>query len=159
LLILCERATAIAASDERVTIRIASKSGMSIGAKRNEACRLSSGELICHWDDDDYSAPQRVEDQVARLLESGKAVTGYHSMRFTDGQQWKRYENGPDYALGTSLLYRKEWWERHPFLDIAVEEDNAFVAEAARAGQLISVDAGTLMHATTHSGNTSPRRL
>src|SRR3954465_8432998 len=45
---------------------------LGIGAKRNWGCQRATGELIAHWDDDDYSAPTRLADQVARLLESGK---------------------------------------------------------------------------------------
>jgi glycosyltransferase involved in cell wall biosynthesis len=51
----------------------------SIGAKRNLGCEAARGEIIAHWDDDDYSAPGRLEDQVRRILTSGKAVTGYNS--------------------------------------------------------------------------------
>jgi hypothetical protein len=40
-----------------------------------------------------------------------------------------------------------------------VGEDGVFAREAARAGQLAAADAGVLMVATIHPGNTSPRRL
>src|SRR4051794_8567955 len=42
-----------------------------LGRKRNHACELSRGELICHWDDDDWMAPDRVSRQAARLLDGG----------------------------------------------------------------------------------------
>ncbi len=32
----------------------------SIGAKRNLACAEARGELIAHWDDDDWYAPARL---------------------------------------------------------------------------------------------------
>ena len=59
--------------------------GRTIGEKRNFGAGRARGAVIAHWDDDDYSAPDRLEDQVGRLLQSGKAVTGYFAMRFTDG--------------------------------------------------------------------------
>ena len=31
----------------------------SIGAKRNIACEAARGEIIAHWDDDDWYAPNR----------------------------------------------------------------------------------------------------
>ncbi|HEV8189449.1 MAG TPA: glycosyltransferase family A protein [Pyrinomonadaceae bacterium] len=130
----------------------------NIGEKRNYGCERARGEVICHWDDDDWSAPARVADQVARLSEKC-SVTGYHSMRFTDGTHWWLYQGTHDYALGTSLCYLRSWWQQHPFEARQVGEDNYFVAAARRAKQLVSVDAGELMHATIHSNNTSPRYL
>lgn len=131
-----------------------------IGEKRNFGSSLSFGEIIAHWDDDDYSAPGRLEDQVQRLLESGKPVTGYHSMRFTDGSSWWLYRNHhADYSLGTALCYRKAWREKHPFPPKQVAEDVDFVSVARAQGAIVSVEAGEMMHATIHAGNTSPRSL
>jgi hypothetical protein len=93
------------------------------------------------------------------MLATEKAVAGYRSMRFTDGTEWWKYCGEANYALGTSLCYRRDWWRGHPFPDLQVGEDNAFVATAASAGQLTTIDAGELMHATIHLGNTSPRSM
>ena len=38
-----------------------------LGAKRNVGCELAHGELIAHWDDDDWSGPRRLDVQVAEL--------------------------------------------------------------------------------------------
>jgi glycosyltransferase involved in cell wall biosynthesis len=132
--------------------------GLEIGAKRNICCARASGDIIMHWDDDDYSNPFRMGDQVWRLAQSGKAVTGYCSMRFTDGPRAWLFSR-PDFALGTSLCYRRDWWEQHPFPAVQVGEDGAFVDAAKAAKQLVVADAGDLMHATIHAGNTSPRQL
>lgn len=130
----------------------------TVGDKRNAGCSAARGEVIAHWDDDDYSAPGRLADQVGRL-ETGKSVTGYRSMRFTDGVRWWQYRGGPDYALGTSLCYRRDWWLGHRFPSVQVGEDNEFVAQARAHGAIASADAGDLMFATNHSGNTSPRNI
>jgi hypothetical protein len=96
---------------------------------------------------------------MERLQSSGKAVTGYSSMRFHDGiTRWK-YHGLSNYALGTSLCYRKEYWRVNKFPSLHVGEDNSFVHAAASAGQLVSVDAGDLMWASVHAGNSSPRRM
>lgn len=78
-------------------------------------------------------------------------------MRFTDGISSWLYEGASCYAVGTSLCYRRDWWERHRFPEVNVGEDNTFVGAAARERQLDSIDAGELMWATVHPGNTSPR--
>ncbi len=35
-----------------------------LGEKRNRACELAHGEIIVHWDDDDWQAPHRLSYQV-----------------------------------------------------------------------------------------------
>jgi glycosyltransferase involved in cell wall biosynthesis len=133
---------------------------LPIGAKRNIAVGRSRGEIICHWDDDDFSEPGRIEDQVLRMFDSGKAVSGYHSMRFLnlDTGKWWRYNGKPDYSLGSALCYRREFWTRNPFPVVQVGEDGSFVRAAQREQQIVAVDADQMMWATTHGGNSSPRR-
>lgn len=131
---------------------------LSIGAKRNIACARSAGEVILHWDDDDWSAPSRIEDQVTRLQRTGKLFTGYHSGVFVDEERseaW-RYSAAPTYAFGSSFCYRRSLWQRCPFADRNTGEDNEFVAR--NRSDLISVDAGELMVARIHGGNTSSKR-
>jgi len=126
-----------------------------IGNKRNLACMIASGQIIAHWDDDDWSAPERIRDQVERLLGSGKSVTGYRSMLFTDGARAFRYRGSAKYAIGSSLCFTRDFWRRHNFIDDhRMTEDNAFAREARDANQLICVDAGELMVARIHPGNT-----
>ncbi len=78
-------------------------------------------------------------------------------MRFTDGIKWWKYCGSSNYALGTSLVYRRSWWAQHPFPKLQVGEDNSFVHAAARV--LTTADAGEMQWATNHQGNTSPRNI
>lgn len=130
-----------------------------VGVKRNFGCHLAAGTLVAIWDDDDFSAPDRLTRQVERLLDSGVAVTGYRTMPFTDGQRWWMYRGEPAFALATSLLFRRAWWEKHPFQNTQIGQDEAFAKQAADAGQLLTVDDEGLMYATIHPGNTSPREV
>lgn len=131
----------------------------NIGEKRNFGCGYALGDVICHWDDDDHSAPGRLARQIEMLNETGLKVAGFSSMRFTDGQTWWKYKGNKNYALGTSLCYRREWWQSNPFKPTAVGEDNQMVWAAQAAKQIVSEDAGDLMFASTHPGNTSPRMI
>lgn len=145
--------------DERIRL-VAITEGSEIGAKRNFGCEQANGEIIAHWDDDDHSAPGRLADQVQRMLTTGLSVTGYHSMRFKDGAEWWQYVGATTmFSLGTALMYRKEWWQSHPFRALQVGEDNDFVHQAVGARALIAVDAGDLMWASIHQGNTSPKQM
>ena len=47
---------------------------MPIGAKRNIACELAQGEVIAHWDDDDWMAPAWLGSQVETLLSKGAGI-------------------------------------------------------------------------------------
>jgi hypothetical protein len=132
-----------------------------IGAKRNFGCGRAAGEIICHFDDDDWSEPERVEAQVA-VLEAKPLihVTGYHTMRFTDGNgNWWEYAGMSNYALGTSLCYRRRWWQANPFRAVQIGEDNDFVGRAWALSALHAEAAKRMMHATIHRDNTSPRSL
>jgi len=129
---------------------------LSIGTKRNLGCAAAMGDLIAHFDDDDFSGPDRLADQIDGMQATGAAVVGYHAMRFTDGAGWWQYRGAP---LGTSLMYRKSWWQEHPFQTVQVNEDGRFCDEARGADALATEDAGNLMWATIHPSNTSPRQL
>ncbi|MCU1326650.1 MAG: hypothetical protein JWN34_2020 [Bryobacterales bacterium] len=134
-------------------IRVIEFSG-TVGDKRNAGSYAANGEIIAVFDDDDHSAPGRLTDQVTRLLESGKAVTGYHTLRYTDGDRSWMYLGTPFFAAGTSLVYRRTWWESHPFASKNVGEDRDFADEACWAHQMTAARAGEFMYANFHAGNT-----
>jgi len=139
---------------------------LTIGAKRNLACEMAAGEFIMHQDSDDWSAPGRVADQFERLVASGLSMTGYHTMLFTDGQRWWRYD-GPKFkggmgAFGTSFFYRRDWWEHgHRFQDGPKNRldcaDNPFCQESMRLNEFVAAPAGEMMFAQIHKDNTSPK--
>jgi hypothetical protein len=144
---------------------------LCLGDKRNLACSLGRGEIIAHWDDDDCSEPGRLADQVARLLGTGKAVTGYHTLMFRDlcgtriveggrarqASGWWRWRSVAGLAAGTSLCYRRAWWEQHPFPSVQRGEDDIFWREALAAGKAIAADGFRWMCATNHRGSISGR--
>src|SRR5262249_22793780 len=48
----------------------------TVGAKRNLACTEARGEIIVHWDDDDWMAHWRLSYQVANLLQEQADICG-----------------------------------------------------------------------------------
>lgn len=132
-----------------------------IGTKRNLACECAKGEIIVHWDDDDWSAPTRISSQVAYLEASGKSVTGYSSLLYWEEemQQASRYTGETDYALGSSLAYRRNYWDRNRFLHTSFGEDSKFVENAQLLQQIAAVPGGQMMVARLHPGNTSQSAL
>ncbi len=134
---------------------------LTISEKRNRLCELTSGEIICHFDSDDWSAPSRITEQVALLETSGKAVVGYCTMPFWDEQTQKPYIyrcNPNTWAVGTSLCFQKSWWETHRFSESKYQrEDNGFSNDARNAREIITVPCDGKMVARIHSDNTVPK--
>ena len=114
----------------------------SFGALRNGANKLAAAygaEILCHWDSDDWSHPQRIKEQVALLCSSGKECVGYNQMLFWDtrgvemvhtthpqakcprrelvamNEAWLFTNRDPRYVLDTSACYLRAWWEKVPF--------------------------------------------
>lgn len=133
----------------------------SIPDKRNMVNALSRGDVIVHWDSDDWSDPSRIMVQLRLMEESRKSAVGFNSMLFYDTTNTKTYKyvGSPDYALGTSLCYRRDWWKTHQFpSDKLIGSDNSMVRMANTEKQLSCMDVGSLMVARIHSGNTSSKQ-
>lgn len=133
---------------------------LSLGAKRNFACQAAQGELLAHWDDDDWYARDRLGRQVQALLaKPGKALCGSSRVYFRDlsGERaWEyRYQgNRQPWLCGATLLYRREFWLAHPFPDRSIGEDNHFVW-SADAAEVIDLADSALCIASVHAGNSS----
>ena len=106
-----------------VTIKYIRSDRVPVGMLRNIGTSYASGDICITGDEDDWSSQDRIAAQVERLRVSGKAVTGWHNILF-----WKESENKgykyffepgrkihSPYACGTSQMYSKSWWEKHPF--------------------------------------------
>jgi glycosyltransferase involved in cell wall biosynthesis len=124
------------------------------GNLRNMCCQMAQGEFIAHWDDDDWSHPLRIEEQLASL--GGNQVSGYNQILFHGPEKAvSLYKGAPNYAVGTSLLYRRSWWDANRFPPHKVGEDWDFVKRAA--GRIVIADGTARMVASTHGENTCPR--
>jgi glycosyltransferase involved in cell wall biosynthesis len=142
---------------------IRSDTSRVLGAKRNECIELSRGDLIMHWDDDDWHAPTRISTQVRALLAQRADVCGLRRMLFIElpgGQVWlydyPRHERL--WLIGGSLLYTRAFWERSPFPIVRSGEDTRFLFNQSLRSAAV-LDDLNLYVATIHSGNTSPKDL
>lgn len=131
----------------------------SIGAKLNRAAQVACGSILIRWDDDDWNALDRIGKQVAHMQLSGKAVVGMSSLIFYAEGEQHGYEYTGDawYASGSSHCYTREWALAHPYQDISLGEDNAFIAEAHKADALSTVSGLRCLVACDHAANTSAR--
>ncbi len=104
----------------------------TIGLLRNKACQYAKGEIIVHWDDDDWYASDWVTKQAAALQDSGADICGLNRVNFYATALRKREtyideENGAPWVYGATMAYHKSFWEKHPFGCFQTGEDNDFV--------------------------------
>jgi glycosyltransferase involved in cell wall biosynthesis len=135
---------------------------LSVGAKRNAACAAAHGDIFVHWDDDDWSAPDRVAVQVAALLDSGADVCGVRDLLFYEpaadrGWRYRYPPSARPWVAGGTMCYRRSLWETHPFPDVRQGEDTQFVW-SRRSLAVHAIDRRDLYVATIHGGNTSAKR-
>jgi hypothetical protein len=135
---------------------------MSVGAKRNLACEEAKGNLVAHWDDDDWHAPWRLSYQVNALLEQKADICGLDTLWFFDPHKNEAWQFRFPFAsrrwlAGGSFCYRRQLWERHRFPEIFDGEDSKFIASLANA-RVQRLPRADFYLARIHGGNTNPKR-
>ena len=116
----------------------------SIGGKRNLACREARGEIIAHWDDDDWYAPDRLRYQIAPILADEADLTGLENafvLELPGGAFWTTRPQLHQRMFvgnvhGGTLVYRKALLDqglRYPEINLA--EDAALIRQAVSRGQ------------------------
>jgi glycosyltransferase involved in cell wall biosynthesis len=119
----------------------------SIGGKRNLACREARGEIIAHWDDDDWYGPERLRYQAAPILSGDADLSGLENSYMLDicsGQFWamsrelhRRMFEGDIH--GGTLMYRRAFLEqglRYPEVNLA--EDALLIRRALAGGKRLA---------------------
>jgi glycosyltransferase involved in cell wall biosynthesis len=149
-------------ADHRIR-RLRPDGPLTVGAARNLGNAAARGELLAHWDDDDWIGPDRLSRQVAALQRSGAAACGLGALLYyrpANGDAW-RYRPLPGdrpFLAGGTLLYRREAWAAQRFLEIDCGEDGAFVAALGDQAVLPLPDDGWYV-ALLHGRNTAAKDL
>jgi predicted O-methyltransferase YrrM len=141
----------------------------SLGGLRNCACALARGQILAHWDDDDWYGPYRLSRQVAAIRAGRADITALRASIVFDLESWTVWRCGRashrrlwsmDVAAGT-LVFRREVWEelaRYP--TVSLGEDAAFLAGAVRLGaRLQRLEGDGVFVYVRHGSNTSRLRL
>jgi ADP-heptose:LPS heptosyltransferase/2-polyprenyl-3-methyl-5-hydroxy-6-metoxy-1,4-benzoquinol methylase len=136
---------------------------LTVGEKRNLAIDASRGEIIVHWDDDDWMHERRMRYQVEHLLRTDADVTGVRQVLFYDlrtGKAWL-YEypaKQRPWLYGGSLCYRKAFWAQKKFAALQVGEDTKFMWTPP-IGTMVELPDCTFYVAMIHHHNTSGKAL
>jgi glycosyltransferase involved in cell wall biosynthesis len=119
----------------------------TIGGKRNVACAEARGELVAHWDDDDWYSRDRLTRQAAPILRGEADITGLENRfvlqmplgRFwTTNRQLHRSMFVCDVHGGTLVFRRSIWTAGVRYPEINLAEDAAFVRDAVRRGKKLA---------------------
>jgi len=144
-------------------------SGISIGEARNAAIGCARDrycvDIIAHWDDDDWSHPNRIAEQVSVLGNTrGAEVTGYSDLVFWDSRNqaawlYTKAPNETSPMPGTTLCYWRRTWEARPFPPVNKGEDNQWLRgpngqAPLNAAPVSFANIEPRMIAEIHGGNT-----
>jgi glycosyltransferase involved in cell wall biosynthesis len=136
-----------------------SKQKETIGTKLNMACEEARGDLIAHWDDDDWMSPRRLSYQINALLQAKGDVCGLQRMLFyqqATGDTW--LYKIPSYLhkwlIGGSLIYTRDFWRCGPFPPIKIGSDTKFISDHSLQNAVYVSDLSIYV-AIVHFENTS----
>lgn len=135
-------------------------STLKLGELRNRACELARGDILVHWDDDDWYPPDRISRQVDRLRKGAElcATSRVYFLASDGSRAWEFHSGGTrPWLAGSSFAYTRAAWRRCGFERIRVGEDSRFAASVPRERIADLADPG-LVIATIHAGNSSPKR-
>ncbi|MHB8111131.1 MAG: glycosyltransferase family 2 protein [Syntrophorhabdaceae bacterium] len=145
-------------SDGRIHyIRLAGK--LTIGAKRNRACDAANGDIILHWDDDDWMADWRARYQAGQLQQAD--ICGLNRVLFFDPNAraaWEYVYPGATrpWVHGATLCYRKSFWKENPFPNRDVGEDLRFIWRNPEA-KIVALPENRFIAALIHPDNASTK--
>jgi glycosyltransferase involved in cell wall biosynthesis/cyclopropane fatty-acyl-phospholipid synthase-like methyltransferase len=133
----------------------------SLGVKRNLACEQARGEVILHWDDDDWMASWRISYQVHHLMEADADICGIARMYFFAPHREQAWlyvfpEEARPWVGGGSLCYTKAIWREDPFRDVTIGEDNQFL-QGEHPKRVAVLEDPRFYVALVHPENTSPK--
>lgn len=135
---------------------------VSLGACLNNCVAAASGDVLTKMDDDDYYAPEYLQDQLNARMYSGAEVVGKQChymylggpdctvLRFPDREH--RYTSK---VMGPTIMAARDLFRAYPFADLTMGEDSNFLGRVAGEGnRLYSSDRFNYCQLRRSSGHT-----
>ena len=139
---------------------------VSIGEKRNLACKRAQHDIILMMDDDDHYPPSSFRRRVAWLTKNkwnSECVT-CTTIACYDLLQGTSAVNTPPWTLGlnervseATLSFTRAFWERQPFPTVSMSEGDGFLT--GRISEVLELQPQQIIVAMSHGTNASSRRI
>ena len=134
---------------------------ISLGAKLNIACEYARGNIIANWDDDDWYAFWRLSYQAKAIKSENVLICGINNLLYYDLLNKKAFnyiypKDQRPWLIGSSLCFKKQFWQLHHFEDINIGMDGLFVWKAPSTNIHIHTDPTFSVH-MIHQNNVSPK--
>lgn len=132
------------------------KEKKSLGFKRNFLAEKSKGDILIHFDDDDYYPPDRISYAVEMLMKNNTLLAGSSQCFFYNTFAGKIFVSGPfseNHATAATFAYLKEYIKNHQFNDNDwAQEEPAFTNKFSEP--LIQLNPQKTILAIWHKNNT-----
>src|ERR1019366_781487 len=124
----------------------------NLSQKRNAGIRLATGEIIVHFDSDDWSGPGRISHQVEHLIAHNLKVVGYSKAWWYDTRR-----SLATYATcglwGATLCYDRQWALEHPWDETHTTCEDAWFLGQLGQNEVGALEGGSHFVALAHNGN------
>ncbi len=135
---------------------------LTLGALRNVSVARARGEVLCHWDDDDWFHPDRVRAELAELSRTGaQALVLEDALLYFPAERtlhWSNWRATEPKGLPGTLMFRREAAPAYPEAGPESErfEDTAAIRDLqARGGYRAMAGAAHLYVYVCHAANIS----
>ncbi|MGN6616662.1 MAG: glycosyltransferase family 2 protein, partial [Ilyomonas sp.] len=135
---------------------------ISLGAKLNRGCEHASGDIIVNWDDDDWYSSRRLSYLVEQFQSHETEVCGINQLFYFDigtkkAFQYRYPDSERKWLLGSSLCYKRKYWQANRFANVNVGMDALFVWKAEPQKVKVLPDPTIAVH-LIHSNNVSAKK-
>ncbi len=141
---------------------------LCLGAMRNLSVELTTGELICQWDDDDIFHPERIKTQYRSMVPTSSLASFYSEFLkyFADTGDlyccnWsKEHQYSHRYLCGTAMFFKSAFHEYRNILypeegnQCRVEEDLNVLEKLMIKGKIAAPSEGHHYVYIYHGANT-----
>jgi glycosyltransferase involved in cell wall biosynthesis len=154
---------------ERVRFVYAGAERLTLGRLRNLSVEAAMGDIVCQWDDDDYSHPERLKLQVDELIRTDAGASFFNDhLQFVDEQgalYWVDWtlahaESGMDHLAPGTMMMRRDLRFRYPEDGPSARqgEDSVLLDSIWRGTKVAPLrNAGYLYLYRSHGANTFSR--
>jgi len=131
-----------------------------VGALRNILKKEAKGDILIHFDDDDYYPEDRISHAVSRINETGHQLAGnsdlfMYDVHFKSLYQFKSF--GQNHILGGTMAYTKKYANNHDFDEkVTHAEESSFTNKYKEPAALLN--AKKVIVASSHGINTYSKK-